>query len=186
MSNAEPKSPLTIIAIFAGIIEASALASLPFLSEGSQTTYTWFLVGFPFFLTVLFFLTLNFNYKSLYSPPVADSTPSSLPPMPTELPTIMDTSISDVIQTPVEVKKNQETISTSTDNGIIPAHCIGKPMQPEQATVTITLSGARANKLLEQFALHALNQKQTEGNTWVLYNLETGTRVTLETQVIDR
>ncbi len=47
MSNAEPKSPLTIIAIFAGIIEASALASLPFLGEDSQEIYTWFLVGFP-------------------------------------------------------------------------------------------------------------------------------------------
>lgn len=47
--------PLTLIAIFAGIVEASALASLPFLSESSQTIYTWFLVGFPFFLTVLFF-----------------------------------------------------------------------------------------------------------------------------------
>ncbi|NIF25794.1 hypothetical protein F3J44_05290 [Pantoea sp. Tr-811] len=61
-------SPLTIIAIFAGIIEASALAALPFLGEKSQTLYTWFLVGFPFFLTALFFLTLNFNAKSFYSP----------------------------------------------------------------------------------------------------------------------
>lgn len=66
MSNAEPKSPLTIIAIFAGIIEASALASLPFLGEDSQGIYTWFLVGFPPFLTLLFFLTLNFNSRSLY------------------------------------------------------------------------------------------------------------------------
>lgn len=68
MSNAEPKSPLTIIAIFAGIIEASALASLPFLGEDSQEIYTWFLVGFPPFLTLLFFLTLNFNTRSLYIP----------------------------------------------------------------------------------------------------------------------
>ncbi|MCY1403120.1 hypothetical protein D3C76_418670 [compost metagenome] len=62
------KNPLTIIAIFAGIIEASALASLPFLDDDSQSIYTWFLVGFPPFLTILFFLTLNFNSKSLYSP----------------------------------------------------------------------------------------------------------------------
>lgn len=62
------KNPLTIIAIFAGIIEASALASLPFLDNDSQNIYTWFLVGFPPFLTALFFLTLNFNSKSLYSP----------------------------------------------------------------------------------------------------------------------
>ena len=71
MTQAQPVAPLTIIAIFAGIIEASALATLPFLSEASQKLYTWFLVGFPFFLTALFFLTLNFNYKSFYSPPVA-------------------------------------------------------------------------------------------------------------------
>jgi len=66
--TSQPAAPLTIIAIFAGIIESSALATLPFLSEESQTLYTWFLVGFPFFLTALFFLTLNFNYKSLYKP----------------------------------------------------------------------------------------------------------------------
>ncbi|MFK0091504.1 hypothetical protein [Pseudomonas sp. NPDC090592] len=81
MTQAQPVAPLTIIAIFAGIIEASALATLPFLSEASQKLYTWFLVGFPFFLTALFFLTLNFNYKSFYSPPVAsvtnDNTPSA-------------------------------------------------------------------------------------------------------------
>nr|WP_314877387.1 hypothetical protein [uncultured Pseudomonas sp.] len=66
-------SPLTLIAIFAGIVEASALASLPFLSENSQLIYTWFLVGFPFFLTVLFFLTLNFNHQTLYQPPAHEA-----------------------------------------------------------------------------------------------------------------
>ncbi|AVH35025.1 hypothetical protein AL532_01265 [Pseudomonas monteilii] len=80
MTQAQPVAPLTIIAIFAGIIEASALATLPFLSESSQKLYTWFLVGFPFFLTALFFLTLNFNYKSFYSPPpnkmALDKTPA--------------------------------------------------------------------------------------------------------------
>lgn len=61
-------NPLTTIAIFAGIIEASSLASLPFLEGHSQNIYTWFLVGFPPFLTLLFFITLNFNHKTLYSP----------------------------------------------------------------------------------------------------------------------
>lgn len=77
MTDKQPVAPLTIVAIFAGIIEASALATLPFLSEKSQTYYTWFLVGFPFFLTALFFLTLNFNYKSFYQPAPAEqkSTP---------------------------------------------------------------------------------------------------------------
>ncbi len=68
MARLQPVAPLTIIAIFAGIAEASALATLPFLSEHSQALYTWFLVGFPFFLTALFFITLNFNYKSFYKP----------------------------------------------------------------------------------------------------------------------
>ncbi|WP_060477837.1 MULTISPECIES: hypothetical protein [Pseudomonas] len=72
MTDNQPVAPLTLIAIFAGIIEASALATLPFLSEKSQTYYTWFLVGFPFFLTALFFLTLNFNAKSFYMPDTAE------------------------------------------------------------------------------------------------------------------
>ncbi|MDM3884917.1 hypothetical protein QSV36_04785 [Pseudomonas sp. BCRC 81390] len=76
MPERQPVAPLTIIAIFAGIIESSALATLPFLSEASQNLYTWFLVGFPFFLTALFFLTLNFNYKSFYNP-LSDNTPSA-------------------------------------------------------------------------------------------------------------
>ncbi|GLO12981.1 hypothetical protein PPUJ20028_15620 [Pseudomonas putida] len=79
MTQAQPVAPLTIIAIFAGIIEASALATLPFLSESSQKLYTWFLVGFPFFLTALFFLTLNFNYKSFYSPPPSRMTHDNTP-----------------------------------------------------------------------------------------------------------
>jgi hypothetical protein len=79
MPQAQPVAPLTIIAIFAGIIEASALATLPFLSESSQKLYTWFLVGFPFFLTALFFLTLNFNYKSFYSPSPNRSTHDNTP-----------------------------------------------------------------------------------------------------------
>ncbi|EPJ8756672.1 MAG: hypothetical protein ACTMIS_08625 [Pseudomonas putida] len=79
MTQAQPVAPLTIIAIFAGIIEASALATLPFLSESSQKLYTWFLVGFPFFLTALFFLTLNFNYKSFYSPSPGRTTADNMP-----------------------------------------------------------------------------------------------------------
>ena len=62
------KSPLTIIAIFAATIEASALASLPLLEADNQYIYTWFLIGFPPFLTLLFFVTLNFNNSALYSP----------------------------------------------------------------------------------------------------------------------
>jgi hypothetical protein len=70
-------SPLTVIALFTAVIEASAIASLPFLDTQSQIVYTWFLVGFPPFLTLLFFITLNFNSESLF-PPVSGS--SEIPP----------------------------------------------------------------------------------------------------------
>jgi hypothetical protein len=62
------KNPLTIIAMFAAIAEISGTLVLPFITEGNQSLYVWFLIVFPLTLIVLFFLTLNFNYKVLYSP----------------------------------------------------------------------------------------------------------------------
>ncbi|MFW0759353.1 hypothetical protein ACN1C3_32320 [Pseudomonas sp. H11T01] len=61
-------NPMTIIAIFAALTEASATVSLPFLDDGDRDVYVWFLISFPFCLILLFFVTLNFNYKSLYAP----------------------------------------------------------------------------------------------------------------------
>lgn len=61
-------NPLTIIAIFAAITEASAAVSLPYLDGNDRGIYIWFLISFPFCLIVFFFITLNFNYKALYSP----------------------------------------------------------------------------------------------------------------------
>lgn len=62
------RNPLTIIAMFAGIAEISGTAVLPFISDGNQSTYVWFLMVFPVLLVLLFFLTLNFNHKVLYAP----------------------------------------------------------------------------------------------------------------------
>lgn len=62
------RNPLALIAIFAGTIEASALASLPLLESAEKQIYVWFLVGFPPFLTLLFFITLNFNHRALFAP----------------------------------------------------------------------------------------------------------------------
>lgn len=61
-------NPMTIIAIFATLSETSAAVSLPFLDNEERQTYIWFLISFPFYLLFLFFITLNFNYKSLYAP----------------------------------------------------------------------------------------------------------------------
>lgn len=62
------RNPLTIIAIFAAIAEISGTLVLPFISDGNQGTYIWFLMVFPLLLVVLFFITLNFNHKVLYAP----------------------------------------------------------------------------------------------------------------------
>ena len=59
---------MTVIAIFATLSETSAAISLPFLDSEERQTYIWFLISFPFYLILLFFITLNFNYRSLYAP----------------------------------------------------------------------------------------------------------------------
>ncbi|WP_237884916.1 hypothetical protein [Pseudomonas sp. PGPR40] len=61
-------NPMTIIAIFAALSETSAAVSLPFLDDEERELYVWFLISFPFYLLFLFFITLNFNYRSLYAP----------------------------------------------------------------------------------------------------------------------
>jgi hypothetical protein len=62
------RNPLTIIAIFAGLAEISGTGILPFIAQPNQATYIWFLMIFPVILVGLFFVTLNFNPKVLYSP----------------------------------------------------------------------------------------------------------------------
>ncbi len=61
-------NPMTLIAVFATLSETSAAISLPFLDDDDREYYLWFLISFPFYLLLLFFTTLNFNYRSLYSP----------------------------------------------------------------------------------------------------------------------
>ncbi|MUH96462.1 hypothetical protein GNP63_07855 [Aliivibrio fischeri] len=62
------KNPLSVIAIFAGIAEISGTMVLPHISPGNQEIFIWFLMTFPFSLVILFFITLNWNYKVLYAP----------------------------------------------------------------------------------------------------------------------
>lgn len=62
------RNPLTIIAIFAGLAEISGTVVLPLMEKEIQGIYVWFLICFPALLVLLFFATLNFNPKVLYSP----------------------------------------------------------------------------------------------------------------------
>ncbi|MCW2270080.1 hypothetical protein [Pseudomonas sp. JUb96] len=173
MSRSEPRSPLTIIAIFAGIIEASALASLPFLGEDSQGIYTWFLVGFPFFLTVLFFLTLNFNYKSLCSPDLLETATSTPPLAAPEDPSAFKSQ---------PVKKNTDIVENPAKHAPEPAERNEIPA----TTVTISLKGAGAQQRLDAFVAQALREPGGPCDTWIICNLEAGTQITLVSQVISQ
>lgn len=62
------KNPLTVISIFAAIAETSGTIVLPFVADAHQGTFIWFLMLFPTFLVLAFFLTLNLNHKTLYAP----------------------------------------------------------------------------------------------------------------------
>lgn len=62
------RNPLTVISIFAAIAEISGTTTLPFIAPENQATYIWFLMLFPALLVIAFFLTLNFNHKTLYAP----------------------------------------------------------------------------------------------------------------------
>ncbi|QBF28139.1 hypothetical protein EXN22_21535 [Pseudomonas tructae] len=176
MSKIEPKHPLTVIAILAGVIEASALASLPFLSADSQGIYTWFLVGFPFFLTVLFFLTLNFNNKSLYSPESSDPVTDTIAaPAAAQM---------QVMAEPAPPAK--ESVTSISTRGEPTNALFLKADSTEQSTVSITLSGPAASELMEFFTLQAIKPGQPTGNTWILYNLNTGAQITLITQALNK
>ncbi|MCL8306993.1 MULTISPECIES: hypothetical protein [Pseudomonas] len=149
-------SPLAIIAIFAGIIEASALATLPFLSDNSQEIYTWFLVGFPFFLTMLFFLTLNFNNQSLYQPPQPEA---------------------------VEKTDTHTSLARVPENVLSERSCPATPV-PVQ-TLSITLSGPDTRKIIETHILHALTEAHALPRSWVLENLDTRVRIHLSVSALD-
>jgi len=62
------RNPLTIIAIFAALAEVAGTVALATIDKSVQSTFIWFVMGFPVLLVVLFFLTLNFNPRVLYAP----------------------------------------------------------------------------------------------------------------------
>jgi hypothetical protein len=61
-------NPLTLIALFAGIAETSAVTVLPFLEQSVQTTFVWFVMVFPCLLVILFFVVLWARSSNLYAP----------------------------------------------------------------------------------------------------------------------
>jgi hypothetical protein len=61
-------NPLTIIAIFAALAEINATIAIGLIDKDLHQIFIWFVIGFPTLLVVLFFLTLNYNTKVMYSP----------------------------------------------------------------------------------------------------------------------
>ncbi|CAH6896269.1 conserved hypothetical protein [Vibrio chagasii] len=62
------KNPLTIIAVFASIVEISGSIVLPNLEPEIQGLYVWFLMLFPSGLVAAFFVVLWFKNTVLYAP----------------------------------------------------------------------------------------------------------------------
>jgi hypothetical protein len=61
-------NPLTIIGFFAVIAEITMTVAFSAVSLELRPVFIWFVMAFPPFLVILFFLTLNFNHKVLYAP----------------------------------------------------------------------------------------------------------------------
>ena len=61
-------NPLTIIAIFAALAEVNATIAIGLIDKELHNIFIWFIIGFPTILVILFFVTLNYNTKVMYSP----------------------------------------------------------------------------------------------------------------------
>lgn len=61
-------NPLTIIAIFAALAEINATVAISLIDKNLHSIFIWFVIGFPTLLVILFFVTLNYNTKVMYSP----------------------------------------------------------------------------------------------------------------------
>jgi hypothetical protein len=63
------QKPLAIIAIFAGIVQISGIAVLPYLESENQSHLIWFLISFPLLLVLLFFITIYLGFQDHQHPP---------------------------------------------------------------------------------------------------------------------
>lgn len=155
-------SPLSLIAVFAGVIEASALASLPFLSESSQGIYTWFLVGFPFFLTVLFFLTLNFNNGTLFAPRSQDDTAEQAP-------------------APQDAAPAAPAAPPAASEPPPLATALFTPVATDSTPMIIALSGPQSRANLQRHFHDVLERKYSAPRSWTLHDLDN--RITVQLTV---
>ncbi|WP_157755100.1 hypothetical protein [Variovorax boronicumulans] len=62
------KNPLTIIGVFASLVEVMGLGVLPLIDKDIQQIYVWFLMLFPTALVAAFFIVLYTKHIVLYAP----------------------------------------------------------------------------------------------------------------------
>ncbi|MEX6677968.1 hypothetical protein QWI18_18800 [Pseudomonas sp. W2Oct36] len=105
------KNPLTLISLFAGVAEVSGAGILPFIkTPENQLFYIYFLMGFPTLTVVLFFVTLNFNHKTLYAPSDYKDEQNFVNPFRTATSVEVDRKLKDETS---EVQRNTDDASTS-------------------------------------------------------------------------
>ncbi|MHC8324240.1 hypothetical protein ACYZT4_26750 [Pseudomonas sp. GB2N2] len=175
-------NPLTVIAIFATLSETSAAVSLPFLDNDDREIYIWFLISFPFYLLLLFFVTLNFNYRSLYAPSDFEKGKHFIK--------VMDnTERPDVAQSPPGENDARENFSERLrDLHIIDARCANRkvefrelmdrihPPKRDSARVVVFLTSDESENLLKESALkfyrHVRHVKKRSSSPFcIAYNL---------------
>ncbi|WP_160106339.1 hypothetical protein [Pseudomonas izuensis] len=185
-------NPMTIIAIFATLSETSAAISLPFLDNDEREIYVWFLISFPFYLLFLFFATLNFNYRSLYSPSDFEKdehflkamddddsrpppSPSSAQAPPDEIGLRLSRPVKHQIRLP-ELLRDLCIIDTRwMKNKMELGTLLGTIQKPQEkrAHVILFLTGTESEKLLKDSVLKYFKQAKKRGSahSWVAYNL---------------
>lgn len=192
-------NPMTIIAIFATLSETSAAVSLPFLDDEEKEIYVWFLISFPFYLLFLFFATLNFNYRSLYSPSDFEKDEHFLKAMDSADHQQFNVSVDDSLPTP----SNGNAQAPPGEIGLRPAlsaqHQIYLPdllkvmqiidarrikhktefdsllkSQNKEQQMTLFLTGAKSENLLRESVLKYSRRTKKHGsaNFCVAYNLK--------------
>jgi hypothetical protein len=192
-------NPITVIAIFATLSETSAVATLPFLDDEERGVYLWFLITFPFYLLLLFFATLNFNYRALYAPSdyekgehfievlgdmeqredeAADVRPASRPPAAKAPP-------QEIATRQVSGEPSVRLPESANDLRIIDARQINKKIelgtlhqesqkpQGKQVHVVLFIADTESEKQLKERALNLSKQarKRSSATFFVIYNL---------------
>ncbi|MFU2325293.1 hypothetical protein [Pseudomonas sp. NFX98] len=192
-------NPITVIAIFATLSETSAAVSLPFLDNKEREIYVWFLITFPFYLLLLFFATLNFNYRSLYAPSDFDKGKNFIkvlgdtvsrnrsmrdrrPPRPC---TAQAPPVEIDVQNSRSVKNHIRLLESLEELYIIDARGMSKKvefstllentqeLQERKAHVFLFLTGVKSEDLLKECALKYSKQAKKRGSATfcVVYNL---------------